>query len=146
MHQAEDLNLLNDGQYGLRSFRTAIDPVFIEELQLEVSRATRNPVTFTNYDATACYDRIIPNLGMTVSRQFGVPAPVTQMNALTLQRAEYRVRTDMGLSPTGYRHTEEHPIYETGQGSANSPAIWCFLSSTLFDSYDKLAHKAMYCD
>jgi hypothetical protein len=53
MHQAEDLNLLNDGQYGSRSFRSAIDPVFIEERQLEVSRATRKPVTFTHYDATA---------------------------------------------------------------------------------------------
>lgn len=81
MQRAEDLRLLNDGQYGSRSHRNAIDPVFIEELQLEISRATRKPVTFTNYDATACYDRIIPNLGMTVSRKFRVPASVTQMNA-----------------------------------------------------------------
>lgn len=52
----------------------------------------------------------------------------------------------MGLAPTGYRHTDEHPIYGTGQGSANSPAIWCFLSSTLFDCYDEKAHKTFYCD
>lgn len=50
----------------------------------------------------------------------------------------------MGLAPTGYRHTEEYPIYGTGQGSANSPAIWCFLSSTLFDCYNKKAHKTFY--
>ncbi|KAI2497105.1 hypothetical protein MHU86_17422 [Fragilaria crotonensis] len=147
MHQAEDLCLLNEGQYGSRSYRNAIDPVFIEELQLEISRATRKPVTFTNYDATACYDRIIPTLGMTVSRKFGVPPSVTKMNAETLQLAEYRFRTEMGLAPTGYKqHTAEHPIYGTGQGSANSPAIWCFLLSTLFDCYDSMAYKASYCD
>ncbi|KAI2495792.1 hypothetical protein MHU86_18720 [Fragilaria crotonensis] len=41
MHQAEDLRVLNDGQYGSRAYRNATDPVFIEELQLEISRATR---------------------------------------------------------------------------------------------------------
>jgi hypothetical protein len=94
MHQAEALRLLNEGQYGSRSFRNAIDPVFIEELQFEISWATRKPVTFTNYNATACYDRIIPNLGMTVRRRFGVHPSVTHMNATTLQYAEYRVRTE----------------------------------------------------
>lgn len=89
MQQAEAFRLLNEGQYGSRSFRNATDPVFIEELQLEVSRATQKPVTLTNYDASACYDWIIPNLGMTVSRKFGVPATVTNMNATTLQHAEY---------------------------------------------------------
>ncbi|KAI2496054.1 hypothetical protein MHU86_18475 [Fragilaria crotonensis] len=83
---------------------------------------------------------------MTVSRKFGVPATVTDMNATTLQHAEYRVRTELGLSTSGYRHSPTHPIYGTAQGSANSPAIWCFLSSTLFDCYDSLAQKAHYYD
>ena len=58
------------------------------------------------------------------------------MNADTLRRAimpstryKYSGRTEMGLAPTGYWHTEEYPIHHgTGQGTANSPAIWCFLS------------------
>ncbi|KAI2507028.1 hypothetical protein MHU86_7413 [Fragilaria crotonensis] len=146
MHQAEDLRLLNDGQFGSRPYRNATEPVFIEELQLEISRATRKPVVLTNYDATACYDRIIPNLGMTVSQKFGVPATVTESNAATLEKAEFHVRTELGISPTGYHHEQDFPIYGTGQGSANSPAIWCFLSSTLFDCYDTQAHPAMYWD
>ncbi|KAI2496301.1 hypothetical protein MHU86_18213 [Fragilaria crotonensis] len=146
MHQAEDLRLLNDGQFGSRPYRNATEPVFIEELQLEISRATRKPVVLTNYDATACYDRIIPNLGMTVSQKFGVPATVTESNAATLEKAEFHVRTELGISPTGYHHEQDFPIYGTGQGSANSPAIWCFLSSTLFDCYDTQAHPATYWD
>ncbi|KAI2513680.1 hypothetical protein MHU86_820 [Fragilaria crotonensis] len=107
MHQAEDLRLLNDGQFGSRPYRNATEPVFIEELQLEISRATRKPVVLTNYDATACYDRIIPNLGMTVSQKFGVPATVTESNAATLEKAEFHVRTELGISPTGYHHEQE---------------------------------------
>ncbi|KAI2506079.1 hypothetical protein MHU86_8310 [Fragilaria crotonensis] len=146
MHQAEDLRLLNEGQFGSRPYRNATDPVFIEELQLEISRATRKPVVLTNYDATACYDRIIPNLGMTVSQKYGVPAEVTESNASTLEKAEFHVRTELGISPTSYHHEPEFPVYGTGQGSANSPAIWCFLSSTLFDCYDTRAHQATYWD
>ena len=144
MYQAEAFAALNDGQYGSRPRRNATDPVFIEELQCEISRATRKPVALTNYDATACYDRIIPSIGMLVSRKFGVPLSVTQSNARTLEKAEYRVRTELGLAPSGYKHSSDTPIYGTGQGSANSPAIWCFLSSCLFDGYDDIACPATY--
>lgn len=146
MHQAEDLRILNDGQFGSRPFRNATDPVFIEELQLEISRASRKPDILTNYDATACYDRIIPNLGMTVSQKYGVPSTVTACNAITLEKAEFHVRTELGISPSGYHHESEFPVYGMGQGSANSPAICCFLSSTLFDCYDTRASHATYWD
>ena len=88
----------------------ATDPVFIEELQCEISRATRNPVILTNYDATACYDRIVPNLGMLVSQKYCVAASVTEMNAATLEHAEYRIRTELGLAEKGYSHTATNPI------------------------------------
>ena len=145
MYQAEAFQALNDGQYGSRPHRNAIDPVFIEELQCEISRATRKPVVLTNYDATACYDRIVPNLGILVSRKFGINEKITQSNAKTLEHAEYRIRTELGLAATGYRHGEDNPIYGTGQGSSNSPAIWCFLSSVLFDCYDTVSRPATYC-
>ena len=50
----------------------------------------------------------------------------------------------MGLSEDSYTHSNEHPIFGTGQGSGNSPAIWCFLSSILYDCYNKEAAKATY--
>jgi hypothetical protein len=70
--QAEALAQINSGQYGLRPKHNATDPVFLEEIQLELSRITRKTIALTNYDATACYDRIIPNLAMLASRKFGV--------------------------------------------------------------------------
>ena len=141
---AEEFNLLNEGQYGSRTGRRATDPVLIEEMQYEISRATRKPLLLTHYDATACYDRIIPNLGMIVSQKFGVPAAVTQMNATTLEQATYLVRTELGVSRTGYTHCDSDPIFGTGQGSSNSPAIWLFVSSALMDAYEDWAKSATY--
>lgn len=113
--QAEALNQLNCGQFGSRPRHNATDPVFMEELQLELSRITRKTIALTNYDATACYDRIIPNLAMLPSRKFGVAESVTVLNASTLEKVEYRIRTDIGLATVlGYQHSADYPIYRTG--------------------------------
>ena len=82
---------------------------------------------------------------MLVSRKYGVPKLTTQTNARALENAIYRIRTELGVSEDGYTHSEDYPIYGTGQGSGNSPMIWCFLSSVLFDCYDQLSYKATYC-
>ena len=147
VHQAEDLQCLNDGQYGSRPRRSAVDPVILEEVQYEISRATRTSLAITSYDAMVCYDRIVPSVAMLASRKYGVAPMVTRMNAETLRAAKYRLKTETGMADKGYTHEDEvHPIYGTGQGSTNSPAIWCFISSTLFDCYDELAHTAEYFD
>ena len=142
VYQAEALKMLNDGQYGSRPRRNAIDPVMIEELQLEISRLLRRMLIQTNYDAMACYDRIIPNLAMLVSQKFGVHPNVTATNARTLQAAKYKVKTDQGISDTSYSHTDEHPNYGIGQGSGNASMRWLFLGCVLLDCYEKLANPA----
>ena len=133
LYQAEALRELNAGQFGSRPRRNALDPVFIEELQFEISRASRKMMAQTNYDATSCYDRIIQNLAMLISRKFGVHKQVAKSNASTLELTEFRTRTELGVSETGYTHSPEYPIYGTGQGGGNSPQIYCFMSSVMFD-------------
>jgi hypothetical protein len=58
--------------------------------------------------------------------RYGVPQPAVQSNVCTLEQAQYKLRTELGLSDTYYSHTPEAPIYGTGQGSGNSPMTWCF--------------------
>jgi exonuclease III len=145
IHQAEDMKILNDGQYGSRPRRSAQDPVAIEELQYEIARTTRKTMVQVNYDATSCYDRIVPNLGMVVSRKNGVSLNAAKMNSSTLEQAKFHIKTNGELSKNSYQHSAKNPIYGTGQGSGNSPAIWCFLSSLLFDCYDEKAIGAKYC-
>ena len=81
MYAAEALNVLNQGQFGSRPRSTALDPVFIKELQFELSRVTRKTLVQTNYDADSCYDLIIPNVAMLVSQKYGVPASVAKLLA-----------------------------------------------------------------
>ena len=126
---------------------TRLIQVMIEELQFEISRRCRRTFIQTNYDATACYDRITPNMAMIASRKFGVSAPVTQTNVETLKNARFHIRTELlGLSETSYSHSTQNPIYGTGQGSGNSPMIWCFISSILFDCCEQQAFSANYCN
>ena len=146
MYQAEALKTLNDGQYGSRPSRNAIDPVMIEELQFEISRLSRRMFIQTNYDATACYDRIIPNLAMIVSQKFGIHPQVAKAYVDTLHKAKYHIRTELGVSSTSYSHTDDMPIFGTGQGSGNSPMIWLFLVCVLFVIFEKLARQAKYCN
>jgi hypothetical protein len=143
--RAEEMDVLNQGQRGGRTRCSASDPVLIEELQMDISRVTRKTVVQTNHDATACYDRIIPNLAMVASQKFSVSSTVTHSCASTLEKAEYRIRTDLGLAQSGYHHSLENPVFSTGQGSALSPAIWFFISCILYDIYEKLAKTASYC-
>ena len=144
LYKSEDLLHLNPGQYGSRPNRNAHDPIFIEEFQFEISRATRKSLVQINYNATSCYDRIIPNLAALVSRKSGVPPSVVLSNITTLLNAKYRLKTELGTSNEYYQHTTEFPIYGTGQGSGNSTMIWCFLSSILFDCYETSATGALY--
>ena len=62
IHQGIDKGNLDDGQFGGLPGRDATTPTFIEELQYDICRASRKPLIHFDYDATACYDRIIPNL------------------------------------------------------------------------------------
>ncbi|MEM7284523.1 MAG: hypothetical protein AAF438_23235, partial [Pseudomonadota bacterium] len=64
--------------------------------------------------------------------------------ARTLQDAKYKLKTSLGVSENFYSHCTVYPIYGTGQGSGNSPAIWCFISNTLFDCFEERAHGATF--
>jgi hypothetical protein len=74
MELSEKANILNTGQYGSRPSCGTYDPVFIEEFQMEIARSSRKSLVQINYDATSCYDRIIPNLAALVSSTVRSPS------------------------------------------------------------------------
>ena len=111
---------------------------------MEISRRTRKTLVQTKYNATACYNRRMPNLYMVTSQTFGVPEEVTSTNASMLLHVKNLIRTKLWLAEERYSHCQSYPIYGTGQGSGNSPAIWRFLSSILYNCYDEKAFKACY--
>ena len=144
MYHAESRQLLNDGLYSSRPGRSAQDPAFMEILQNEIYRMSMKSGINFDLDATACYDRIIPSIAALSSRRVGMPKSVVSVNMLMLENAKYHLKTNLGVSDGYYSHQNDTPIYGTGQGSGNSPIIWCFVCSMLFDAFESRAHGATF--
>ena len=136
--------LINQGQYGGVPGRDAVMPTIIEELQYEIGRASKRPLIHLDYDATACYDRIIMNFGGLIARGFGQDRRIVFINGKTLEEAKYVLKTQMGVSESFYKNCVLFPIYGSGQGAGNSPGIWCCVSSVIFDLYEEKANGATF--
>ena len=95
-------------------------------------------------DAAACYDCIIVVLASLCGRKQGINRDVIFIHATTLREAKFKLKTKAGLSDTSYSHCTAFPIHGTGQGSTNSPTIWCFISSELFDVHSSKAHGMVF--
>jgi hypothetical protein len=54
------------------------------------------------------------------------------------------LKTSLGVLNEFYENCEAYPIYGTGQGSGNLPAIWCIVSSVLFSCHQEKAHSAFF--
>jgi hypothetical protein len=145
IRHAEKNNSLHTGQYGSRPGRDAHIPTFIEEMKNEICYATRKSLINFDNDAASCYDRIIPALASLIGRKFGLHKNVVFVYAKTLAETKYKLKTSLGVSDEFYENCQAFPIYGTGQGSGNSPAIWCIVSSVLFSCHQDKAHGAFFC-
>ena len=96
--------LLHPGQFGAVPGKDAILPTLIEEFQYEICRASRRPLVHLDYDATACYDRIVMSFGSLASRSFGQHRSIVFINAKTLEDAKYYLKTQLGVSDRSYKH------------------------------------------
>ena len=141
VHHAEDEYLLHPGLFGSRPARNSVDPIVLEELQLEYSRLGRRPLGKFSNDAKSCYDRILASIASLSSRHHGMSHAICLIMAHTLEEAEYRVKTFLKTTD-GYKNTSTTPIYGTGQGSGCSPGIWLVICNNLFHSHQTQAKGA----
>jgi hypothetical protein len=75
---------------------------------------------------------------MIISQYFGVTPNTASIQAQTLKKMKYRLRTALGDSSQTYQHSNETPIHGTGQGNCASLAIWLLISSILMDCLSEL--------
>jgi hypothetical protein len=142
IHHSLEQETLHPSQYGGLPGRISLVPVFIEEMQNEIARASRKPYIKQDFDAIS--DRIIPWMASMLSRSHGLHQNVCLVHARTLQGARYLLKTQLGVSDEFYSHCLDFPIYGTVHGSGNSPMIWCFISSMLFTIHQEHAIGAAY--
>lgn len=142
LYNADRAGAINESQYGGRPGREATSLALLEELRIDISYLTRRSlITFDN-DAASCYDRIIPSFASLINRKYGLHRRLALLHGHTLKQARYKLRTAIGISALEYSHCEEFPLYGSGQGSGNSPALWLFISATLFNIHDREAYGA----
>jgi hypothetical protein len=140
MKHAEAHKTLNEGQYGSHAGREATALNFLEALKNDISHCSRKPLLNLDNDALPCYDRIIVSLASSINRKYGQHRQVVLVNASTLKQAKYKLKTALGVTEASYLHCTAFPLHGTGQGSGNSPMIWCFISSTLFGCHQERAY------
>jgi Reverse transcriptase (RNA-dependent DNA polymerase) len=131
---------LNSGQAGSKPGSRAIDVVFNKEMKYTYAKLTRTPLATVDNDLKSCFDRILCNVAMMVSRYYGVPTNFCKLQSTTLKSTSFNIRTALGDSKRTYQHTTQQPIHGTGQGSCSSPAIWLLISSFIMDLLEKNAH------
>jgi hypothetical protein len=133
IHHVTDNRLLSPWQCGGFPGREAHTPVLLEELLMwEITRTSRRPLLCMDFDASSCYDRIIPSLSSFVSRSYGQHRKTCFIHGKFLRNAKFKLKTKLGVSDVSYSHCKDNPIYGTGQGSSCIPPIWGLISDKLF--------------
>ena len=64
--------------------------------------------------------------------------------ASNLEEAKCHLKTNFNVSDEACSHSVLFPIHGSGQGSGNSPAIWTFISCSLFDMHDEIAYGGTF--
>ena len=144
MRNSVNERTIHRGQYGGLPGRDCTTITFLEEARLDYSTLTRYSYCNFDNDATACYNRILCTIASLCGRKYGIHKDVVFVHAKTLEEAEFKLKISTKMSDTSYKHCLKFPIHGTGQGSTNSPTIWCFVSSVLFQCHNLKAHGILF--
>jgi hypothetical protein len=144
MKKAVKEKTLHPGQYGGLPGRDCTSLTYLEELWFDYSLLTRYSFANFDNDATACYDRMLYSIASLAGRKYGIHKHIIFIHAQTLEEAEFKLKISTKMSDKSYRHCMRFPVHGTGQGSTNSPTIWCFISSVLLQSHNENAHGMLF--
>ena len=116
-HQAtqnsERKNMLGEHQWGGRPKCSSEITALLEIVISDIHKISGRTQVKLRNDATACFNRMIPNLITFCSRADEVSDKVCEFQAKTLQTMTYKVQIAIGISEEHYQHTETDPIYPT---------------------------------
>jgi Reverse transcriptase (RNA-dependent DNA polymerase) len=146
IESAEKNDKLHPTQFGSRKSKRSLDPVILEMMLHEISRMTQTSYLQINYDAQACYDRIIPDIAFEVSKKYGIHPNVIKIARETMSKSKFFIKIGNIVSKKSYFSTTQQPLYGTGQGSGCSPHIWTMISSELFRIYTETSQGSTLVD
>jgi hypothetical protein len=68
---------------------------------------------------------------------------VAKLHALTIQKIQYYAKHRLGIAENPNSHSDSSPFLGSGQGAADSPARWGFISDALIRAFKKVSHPAI---
>jgi hypothetical protein len=113
LSKLEESKAIICNQYGSRRALSSWDPVQMETLQLDNSRITRRDYGQINYDARACYNRILPNLAAMANRAHGLPDSIVKLHFKLLQNMAYEIQIE-GAQPVQFKNEHDTPVFGMG--------------------------------
>ena len=131
-----DKGRIHEGCFGSLAHRQSLDPVFLETMQYDYCQLTRCDSIKVSNDAGSCFDRIIASPSNVIARAMGLHRNIASLHGDMLLNATYRIKTQLGVSSSGYCHSCHCPVFGTGQGSCSSPPIWCLNCSLYFSVFE----------
>ena len=87
IHKTQEVGTINEGQYGGCPNREPTALTLLEEMRIDYSMLTREPIAQFDNDTSSCYDRILVSMPSLASRKFGIHKYVVMVHAKTLQEA-----------------------------------------------------------
>ena len=95
----------------------------------------RQEAASAEFDAVACFDRIIPALVVIATRRLGLGRQAGELLFDSLTGLQHQVRTTHGTS-RAYTSSATHKHFGTGQGSGGSPTAWNVIDDVLLHALD----------
>ena len=92
---------------------------------------------FMDIDATACFDNQIRILIGIMTRRLGADRNVLRCQTETLEKMDHWVRIHQEVSQTCITHSDETPLYGSGQGSGAGVINWHGHNEALIAMYDQ---------
>ncbi|KAL7548720.1 hypothetical protein ACHAWF_017511 [Thalassiosira exigua] len=130
---------LTEEQWGGRPGRTAVEPALRKILAFEYGRIMYVTVALFANDATACFDRMVPNISALISRKSGMSKSVVRARNKVMTSMKHSICTSHGESQDTFCHEPgDVDIHGEGQGKGDVASLWSILSHTILRAHQEL--------
>ena len=142
MHYADVQMISSNSTYGGRSGRSCYDALACIQLTKEHLRLMQIPSMGIDVDASAYFNRQLRNLIGPLNQRSGATTEMNRCQTLTLQGMKHQVKIAQGVSDGFFMHTEDTPVFGSGQGSGAEVPNWHSHNETITSTYKEF-HKGI---
>jgi len=135
IHHLLDNNMLPEMQHGSVPGKPRLSTVLLKVLSHNYLRVTKTAGAVIENDAVGCYDRLVNNLVLLLTK-LGLPKSVPQCIGQLWDTVVHLIKTIYGISSVTYGNTCDCPLYRLGQGSTCSPLFWLLCYWVIVNSLD----------